>query len=135
MHIKSTKEKDTGDWIEITNNYNFPIDLSLYKIIVKDGQKEEEFVFPIGSQLSHLANLYLTNNYSSFIKHHENNSAVVGGFPKLGLTSTSIQLYNRDGYLIDSYSYSVSSENAEDITFVSNGVNDKKNKNWKTITK
>ncbi|PCI98985.1 MAG: hypothetical protein COB15_04800 [Flavobacteriales bacterium] len=134
VHVKSSKENNTGDWIELINNYNVSVNLSLYKIIITSNQKKKEFVFPIGTTLSHLNNLFIVNKYSSFIKNLESLRPVVGNLPKLNLNQTVLTLVNPGGDIIDTYTYSAETINSENITFVSNQVNDKTKKTWELVT-
>jgi len=133
IHIKGNLKKNDGDWIEIINNYNISVDLSLYKIVVINADKKKEFVFPIGTKLERLSKLYIANNFYSFIKNYGTTTTVVGALPKLTTNKTIIQLLNQNGYVLDSYGYTTIPQKNESITFVSNGLNDKINKSWKII--
>lgn len=101
IHVKSAKEKNTGDWIKLINNYNMPIDLSLYKLIIKDDAKTHEFVFPIGTKLDGLAHLYVVQNYGDFRKLKHN--LAVGNLPKLTTKQLQITLLNNTGNSVDSF--------------------------------
>jgi hypothetical protein len=133
VHVRSSQDKNTGDWLEISNNYNVDIDLSLYKIILKSGEKEKEFVFPIGTTLKSLSSLFVVNQYTSFTKHIQG-ANTVGNLPKLKLGNTSLTLHNSGGDIIDSYTYNTDNNISENITFVSNRVNDKTKIKWSLIT-
>jgi len=133
VHIKSSKEKNTGDWIELINNYNISVDLSLYKIVLISGEKQKEFVFPIGTTLGQLESLIITNKYHSFIKGKSITNNILGDLPKLGVNKTTIVLINSGGDILDSYTYSATDIKKENITFVSNNINDKTKKTWTLI--
>jgi len=133
IHIKSSNEKNTGDWIEIINNYNILVDLSLYKIVITTELKTEEFVFPIGSSIKRLDSLSIASKYSSYKEHYNTQNNIIGDLPKLGAEQTTIKLVNSSGYVLDSYTFSATSIKEENITFVSNRANDNRNKSWKLI--
>lgn len=133
IHVKSSKDKNCGDYIEIINNYNLPLDISLYKIIITQENKEKTFVFPIGTKLNRMGNLYVTNKYLDFTKIYDFNHAI-GGLPKLNGEHTTIKLVNAGGDIMDEYQYNASSSKSEDITFKSNGVNIRTLKKWVLIT-
>ncbi|OFZ01630.1 MAG: hypothetical protein A3K10_11525 [Bacteroidetes bacterium RIFCSPLOWO2_12_FULL_31_6] len=133
IHAKSNTKNSAGDWITITNNYNIPVDLSLYKIVILVGKNQKEFVFPIGTSIERLGKLSIANNYYSYVNMFGTNTIVLGGMPKLSTSATTIQLLNQDGYLLDSFSYSEIQLNKESIIFISDGLNDKKNSSWKII--
>jgi len=132
VHTKSNKENNSGDWLELTNNYNIPVDLSLYKITIESSEKKDEFIFPIGTKLKNLDSLIIANKYSSFMKNNKENEVVWGGLPKISGNNITLKLYNSKGSLIDSCTLSSSIKN-ENVTFVSNQVNDKRKKTWKLI--
>jgi hypothetical protein len=134
VHVKSFKENNTGDWIELVNNYNIVVDLSLYKIILKTSKKEKEFKFPMGTQINRLGKLYLANNYPAFVKFNSTLDLVIGNLPKLSSGEMTLTLVNPNGDVIDSYSYNSEGLLSEKITFVSNRVNDKTKRIWKSIT-
>jgi hypothetical protein len=130
IHVNDKKE----DWIEIINNYNIPIDLSLYKIVITTGQHKKEFTFPIGTIIPRLESLFIVNDYSSFIKKHEANLLVLGDLPNLTPQESTVELFNQNGYLLDLYKYSNIPTNKKQATFVSERSNDIKNNSWKIIT-
>ena len=134
IHLKSSKEKNTGDWIELINNYNIPVDLSLYKVVLESEGRSKEFTFPIGTILNNLSNLYVVNKYAEFIKINTTQSTVVGNLPKLKMGKTAISLANPNGVIIDFFTYDDLKSTSKNITFCSNGINDKTKKVWKTIT-
>jgi hypothetical protein len=131
VHLASNK--NGGNWLELINNYNIDVDLSLYKIIIQTGEKKKEFIFPIGTILSRLDSIVIANQYLVFLQKQSAFKNIIGGLPKIKETVSSIKLVNPDGYLIDSYTLSSQSIKKENITFVSNRVNDKSKKSWKLI--
>lgn len=133
VHVKSNEEKNTGDWLELINNYNIPVDLSLYKIIIESETEKTEFIFPKGSTLKNLEALIIANKYYLFIKNDEESRLVLGGLPKLSGNKIKLQLLNSGGDVIDSYTCSTVAIKKENITFVSNRINDKTKKTWKLI--
>lgn len=134
IHIKSDKKKNTGDWIELTNNYNVSVDLSLYKIMIEADGNTKEFVFPIGTTLNRMATITISNNYLLFVGLYGTQNLIIGNLPKLSVNTTTISLINPDGNIIDSSTYSAQSIKKENITFVSNRINDKNKRTWKLIT-
>ena len=110
-----------------------PVDLSLYKIIVIQDNKEKTFVFPIGTKLPRMSNLFISNKYLNFIKFFPKNY-VVGGLPKLNEQQTTIKLVNAGGDILDEYTYSGLETAAKNITFKSNQINDKSLVKWQLIT-
>ncbi|MBL4594221.1 MAG: CotH kinase family protein, partial [Flavobacteriales bacterium] len=133
IHIKSSEEKNTGDWVELFNNYNIPVDLSLYRIVIENNEEKKEFVFPIGTTLKRMATVTIANKYFLFTKVYGAHNLVLGGLPKLNTGKTTLKLINPSGYVIDSTTFSAISNKKESITFVSNRKNEKRNKSWKLI--
>ncbi len=134
VHVRSNSENNTGDWIELVNNHNIALDLSLYKIVIETEEKKKEFVFPIGTKMKGLGTLYLANKYSSFMLQNIGSENAIGGLPKLKTTQTSLKLLNPSGILIDAYSFSIKDDSAQQITFVSNRMNDRRKKVWTLST-
>jgi hypothetical protein len=134
LHLKSSKEKNTGDWIELINNYNIPVDLSLYKIIIESEGKSKEYVFPIGSQISPMSKIIVANNYQNYSKHYPY-TYVFGGLPKLNTTLKSVTIINQNGDLIDSYDFkSTIPLKGKSITLISNEINNFEKRKWEAIT-
>ncbi|MCB0400785.1 MAG: CotH kinase family protein [Flavobacteriales bacterium] len=129
VHIKSAKEQNTGDYIELINHYNIPVNLSLYQLIITQNNETKTFVFPIGTTLERSGRLYVAENYFDFMALNKQATSI-GGLPKLNSSATIIRLLNAQGDVLDEFSYSEISEKAEDLTFVSNGINDKRKKEW-----
>lgn len=133
IHIKSKTEKKQTSWIKLMNNYNIPVDLSLYKLVITTSEKQKEFIFPIGTTLDRLSVLFITNNYTKFSSL---TTHIIGGLPKITSNRTTLQLYNPTGILIDSYSYENILRNEEEsIEFISNNINNTALKTWKIFTK
>ncbi len=130
VHIKSNEENKTGDWIELVNNYNILIDLSLYKIVVKSGENQKEFVFPIGTKLNGQGSIYIVNRYDRFIKNFATQNLSIGNLPKLKLKETTLSLINPQGDVLDTYTYNGENQTLEELTFISNGINDKSKRTW-----
>lgn len=133
IHIKSSEEKKSGDWIELFNNYNISVDLSLYKIVIKNNVTVKEFVFPIGTTLKRMATITLANKYLLFTKVYGYQQSAIGGLPKLNVEQTTLKLINPDGYVIDTFTFPAISTKKESITFVSNHINNKTKRTWKLI--
>jgi inorganic pyrophosphatase len=133
IHVKSSKKENIGDYIKIINNYNMPVDLSLYKILIIQEGKEKTYVFPIGTKLPRMGNLFISNKFLAFIKFYPKTYAI-GGLPKLNEEKTTIKLLNAGGYVLDEYSYKTVEKKAKNITFRSNEINDKTLKKWQLIT-
>ena len=133
IHIKSSKDQNCGDFIEIINNYNLPLDLSLYKIIITQEKQEKIFVFPIGTKLSRMGSLFVARNFLDFTSIYEFKH-VLGGLPKLNGETTTIKIVSADGYIIDEYTYNILNSKAENNTFKSNRTNDRSLKKWQLIT-
>jgi hypothetical protein len=131
VHVKSAEENNTGDWISLQNNYNVPVDLSLYKIILTSGEKEKVFVFPIGTTLKRLSTVFITNKYKRFIKHNATQNLTLGNLPKLKTAATSLTLLNPNGIVIDFFTYNAEGIVVEDITYVSNNINDNTKRKWR----
>ena len=130
VQIKSSNGKPVGDWIEIQNNYNLEIDLSLYKIVIATDGKEKAFIFPIGSSLSRLGTLFIVKDYYDFLQYHSGDKTI-GGLPSLPNQETVIKLLNPQGDVISSMTYeSAVAEASEGITFISNGLNDVEKTKW-----
>lgn len=133
LHLKSKKGGNTGDWLELINNYNIPLDLSLYKIVIERGEKRKEFVFPIGSNIPPLGKILIANNYQKYINHNSNHN-VLGGLPKLNTTKTAVTLINQNGAIIDFYSFNnIVSLKGESVTLISNTINDIENRSWEVL--
>jgi len=132
IHIKSSKKENVGDYIEIINNYNIPVDLSLYKIVIIQDGEEKTFVFPIGTKLPRLGKMFIANKYYDFIKFYPNTYAI-GGLNKLNNNETTIKLLNANGYVLDEYSYQKVDSKAKNITFKSNRINDRALVKWQTV--
>jgi hypothetical protein len=131
VHVKSAEENNTGDWITLQNNYNVPVDLSLYKIILTSGDKEKVFVFPIGTTLTRLSTVFITNKYKRFIKQNATQNLTLGNFPKLKTAATKLTLLNPNGIVIDFFTYNAEGIVVEDITYVSNNINDNTKRKWR----
>jgi len=84
IKVKSNKEKNTGDWVEMVNNYNIPLDLSLYKIVITTATKKKELTLPKGLKIDGLSHLIIVNDYQLFTNHYKNKEFVIGGLPKMG---------------------------------------------------
>jgi hypothetical protein len=133
LHLKSKAEKNTGDWIELINNYNIPVDLSLYKIVIEEAGKKKEFVFPIGTSLIPLGKLKIVNDFTNYIKYFSS-KFVIGGLPKMKTKKTTTILVNPNGDIIDAYNYNeISSLKNESVTLISNEINDSTKKEWQVL--
>lgn len=135
IHVKSSEEKNTGDWIEIQNNYNYDYDLSGYYIIIKTAEKEKKFKFPLGFKIDRLSSLFLVNDYQKFSSVYNNKTNVLDEFPKLSGNETTISITNSNGVVLDEFSYKTIDEITTNVTFSSNGINDKTKKVWSSNMK
>lgn len=135
IHPASNEQKNSGDWIELQNNYNIDLDLSAYKIIIEKEGKEKEFVFPLNYRLKGLSNLFLVENYSDFITVYGSQKTTLGELPKLNLSATKISLFNKDGVFIDSYEYPEikQQDKSKGVIISSNRINDATQRVWQTI--
>ncbi len=104
FNYKSSKDFDTGDWVELYNNSNEDIDLGGW--ILKDDDDTHAFVFPSPSIIPAKGYLVVVEDMDKFTSLFSNVQNVIGelgfGFGKKG---DSIRLYNQDKILIDSVTY------------------------------
>ncbi|MCB9360374.1 MAG: CotH kinase family protein [Flavobacteriales bacterium] len=134
IHVKSSKEKNSGDWIEIQNNYNLDINLTDFTLLITTEKEEKKFKFPIGTILPRLASLYLVDNYIEFSSVYPLRNNTIDELPKLKGVSTKITLKNAENYVIDSYSYNAIKENdTKGVLIKSNRLNNKTLKTWDII--
>jgi spore coat protein H len=135
IHIKSSKDKNSGDWIELQNNYNIDVNLTGYTIIIKTEKGEKKFRFPIGTILPRLASVYLVNNFIEFSNIYPKAFNIIDELPKLTPNETSVTLLNSNGFVLDQHTYRAISEidEAKGVTIKSNRINDKSQKNWSII--
>lgn len=98
----AVNEKKSVTWVKVQNNYNVPVDLSLYRLLISTGTKKKKFVFPIGSSLPPLSSVYLTKNYSLFTRLHPSVN-IMGDLPKQTANYVSIQITTSTGKVVHEY--------------------------------
>ncbi|MFV1885356.1 MAG: CotH kinase family protein [Balneola sp.] len=99
-----TEELDSGDWIELYNSAEYPIDLSGW--VIKDEDDTHEFKFANGTELSADSYLVIAADLEAFNNRYALNSDLFGelGFNLAG-SSDQVRLYNNSGVLVDSLQY------------------------------
>jgi hypothetical protein len=104
INYNSNNENDAGDWIELYNPNNVPIDLSGW--LITDSDLENGYNIPDNTILQGEEFLVLTRDKSKFDEIHTEVQPVLGDLP-FGLSSNgeSIKLYSADGSIMDSVEY------------------------------
>lgn len=95
INYRSPLTADAGDWVEIHNSSEWPMDLSGWKF--KDSDNANMFVFPDNSCLNGGEYLVLAEDLLKFNTHYPAVTNVMGSF-NFGLSSTdeSIRLFDGD---------------------------------------
>lgn len=65
INYNSSGDFNSGDWVEIHNRQNDPVDLSGWKL--KDNNPENEYVFPLGTIIPSSGYLVICEDISSFV--------------------------------------------------------------------
>lgn len=104
INYKSAPWYESGDWIELYNNSDYQVDLSLWSF--QDENDENIFYIPWGTSLNPGAYLVLANNSSLFSLCHPDVENYIGDFD-FGLSRNGelIRLSDRQGFLIDYVHY------------------------------
>ncbi len=104
FNFSSSSSHDSGDWIEIYNNDSLVVDLSNW--IIKDDSPSLGFTIPQNTILEPNGYLVVCKNRAKFDKQYSIQGTVLGDF-SFGLNSRedSINLYNKQGSLIDHVDY------------------------------
>ncbi len=107
INYNSPANADAGDWVELLNPTNNPIDISDW--VLKDDEDVHEFVMPQETVLEPQGYLVLCRNTNKFIGVHPDVWPYVGEFD-FGLSSSgdAVRLYNETGELVDSVAFGVS---------------------------
>lgn len=107
INYNSPPNADAGDWVELLNPTNDPVDLSNW--VFKDDDNAHEFVLPEGTLIEPQAYLVLCRSNDRFSDIHPGVSAYLGEFD-FGLSSTGdeVRLYDASGQLVDSVAFGVS---------------------------
>jgi len=103
INYNSSKEFNTGDWVELYNPNPYPIDLTGW--ILSDSKDDNAFSFPINSTLDAEDYLVVTKNHQKFSALISEND-VIGNF-SFGLSNTEdqVRLYDANNQLIDEVMY------------------------------
>ncbi len=106
INYKSDDEHDTGDWIEMHNPSNTPIDLSAW--VITDSDVENGFSIPENTILQGGEYLILATDQSKFQSVHDDVNDIIDDL-SFGLSSEgeTIRLYSPDGFMRDSVTYDV----------------------------
>ena len=104
INYNSNEENDSGDWIELYNPFDSPIDLINWVITDKD--YESGYVFSENMLLQGGAYIILAKDELKFQNVHDDVQNVKGNL-SFGLSSEgeTLQLYSSEGLLTDSVSY------------------------------
>lgn len=93
-----------GDWIEIFNTGNSPIDISHWHF--KDGGAFNNYYFPTNTTIDGQGHLVLTNDLNAFQLTHPNVTNVIGDYAfGLGNGSETLQLQDAYGKTVFRFSY------------------------------
>lgn len=100
----ASEEFETGDWIELYNSTEYPIDLSGW--VIKDEDDTHTFAFANGTELASNSFLVIASDLEAFNNRYELSSGLYGelGFNLAG-GSDQIRLYESSGILVDSLQY------------------------------
>jgi len=106
INYKSSDEYDTGDWIELHNPNNTPIDLSNW--VITDEEKENGFSIPENTILQGNDYLILAGSQSKLEAIHDDVNYTIDDL-SFGLSSEgeTVRLYDPEGILRDSVTYGV----------------------------
>lgn len=104
INYNSSDDNDSGDWIELYNPNESPIDLAGW--VITDKEFETGYIIPNNTQLQGGDFLILSKDESKFNAIHTNIENVIGDL-SFGLSSDgeSVKMYSADGVLTDSVSY------------------------------
>ncbi len=108
VNYKSSDIADAGDWVELHNYSNWPVDISGW--IFKDNQDDNIFTIPLNTVLNADEYLVLCQDTVKFRTIYPGVANITGSFDfGLGSTTESIRLFDRDMNLYLSMTYSGSS--------------------------
>jgi hypothetical protein len=106
INYNAPPDADAGDWVELLNPTNNPIDLANW--VLKDDDDAHEFVIPEGTVLVPLDYLVVCRNENKFFQVHPDVWPVTGEFDfGLGSNGDAVRLYDGSGALVDSVAYGV----------------------------
>jgi len=95
---------DPGDWVELHNGWNVPIDLSGW--VFKDDQEAHHFQFQEGTVIEPGGYLALCSDKARFELQFPNVNQCVGDFPfRLGNAGDTLRLFDFTGVEVDTVSY------------------------------
>jgi hypothetical protein len=104
INYKSSKDFDSGDWLEIYNPNDKSLDLSNW--YVKDDDNNNIYIFPEGTLITKNDFLVVVSDTKKFKEKHESVLNFIGNFD-FGLgKSDSVRLYNQYDQLVDFVNYS-----------------------------
>ena len=78
INYRSTNELDTGDWIELYNPNNFPVDIGNW--VVKDAADRQGFSIPLGTIMQPQSYWVVARDQARFAAFYPDLERVVGGF-------------------------------------------------------
>lgn len=104
INYSSDPNNDCGDWVELYNTSNTPIDLSGW--ILKDDDDANGYIFANGTLIPNGGYLVVCRDQKLFTNVFPQVHNLVGNL-NFGLSSVSdvVRLYNKDHYLVDSVAY------------------------------
>jgi hypothetical protein len=104
INYNSADDFDSGDWIELYNRSNSPVDVSSWYFT--DSDANHKFVLPTGTVLEPKVYLVLTENDSAFTARFPYVKNYIGeaGFG-LNRSGEFMKLVNNEGQIIDSLTY------------------------------
>jgi len=113
INYSSSEDHDTGDWIELYNPSSSTKDISQW--IIKDSDNEHAYTIPEGTLIENDGYLVVTRNSDKFMALHSTVTNMVGDMD-FGLSSSEdmVRLYNPEGVLVDSVSYTSTAPWPED---------------------
>ena len=103
INYKSSDEKDAGDWVELYNPNETPLDLSNW--VLKDKQDANEFVLPIATTIPSMGFLVLVKNGSDFSEAFPSVENPIGDFDFGFGSDDAVRLFDDKGVLIDEVYY------------------------------
>ena len=104
INYKSSKDFDSGDWVEIYNPNEKELDISNWSI--RDDDDQNIYKFPSNTIIDSKGFLVVVNNREKFDALHKDVNNIIGDFD-FGLgKSDSVRLFNNYDQLVDKVKYS-----------------------------
>lgn len=103
IHTRSDPANDTGDWVELYNGYDQPIDLSGWTF--HDGGRGNRFSIPEGTRMPPLGYLILCQDQEKFQATHSEVPSVGNLGFGLDAAGESLELRDREGRLVNHVSF------------------------------